>query len=190
MVAVTRTVTLADLDATLDDGRIYELLNGEIIVSTTPLWEHQLVSRMLNRLIDGWVVEHETGIALTVPIDIVLDGQNALQPDLISVGPDNPGRVRDGRFHGGPDLAVEIISSTSRGRDATLKPMRYALAGIREFWLADPDLRTISVFELDGDHYVGRAPDGDGVFESGVLTGLRLDPASVFAAVDGSIRSE
>ena len=68
--------------------------------------------------------------------------------------------------------------------------MRYALAGIREFWLADPDLRTIAVFDLDGDHYVDHALDADGVFESGVLTGLRLNPAAVFAAVDRVIRSE
>ncbi len=133
MVAVTRSATLADLDATPDDGWIYELLNGQIVVSAVPLWKHQVVSQMLNRLIDGWVVQHETGVALAAPVDVVLDGRNALQPDLIYVGPDNPGRVRDGRFHGAPDLAVEIISPTSRSRDATLKPMRYALAGIREF---------------------------------------------------------
>ena len=80
MVAVPRKATLADLDATPDDGRIYELLNGEIIVSATPGWQHQVVSQMLNRLIDGWVVQHETGIALASPVDVVLDGQNALQP--------------------------------------------------------------------------------------------------------------
>lgn len=190
MVAVSRTATLADLDATPDDGRIYELLNGEIIVSAAPTWKHQIVSQMLNRLIDGWVVQHEIGVALAAPVNVVLDGQNALQPDLIYVGPDYAGQVLNGRFHGSPDLAVEIISPTSRGRDATLKPMRYALAGIREFWLADPELRIIAVFELDCDHYVDRAADADGVFESGVLTGLRLEPAAVFAAVDRVIRSE
>lgn len=190
MVASTRTATLADLAATPDDGRIYELLNGEIVVSAAPSWKHQVVRQMLNRLIDGWVVQQETGIGLTAPVDIVLDEENALQPDLIYVGPDNPGRVRHGRFHGAPDLAVEIISPTSRNRDATIKAGRYALAGIREFWLADPELRTVAVFELDGDYYTECTPEADGGFVSGVLTGLRLDPASVFAAVDRQIRTE
>lgn len=190
MVTSARTATLADLDATPADGRIYELLNGEIVVSAAPTWKHQIVLQMLNRLIDGWVVQHEMGIALMAPVDIVLDAENALQSDLIYVGPDNPGRVRNGRFHGAPDLAVEIISPTSRNRDATVKSMRYALAGIREFWLADPDLRTIALFELGGTFYTERAPEADGVFVSGVLTGLRLDPATVFAAVDRAIRDE
>lgn len=190
MVAATRNATFADLDATANDGRIYELLNGEIVVSAAPTWMHQIVSQTLNRLIDGWVVQNEKGIALVAPVDIVFDRQNVLQPDLIYVGPNNPGRVVEGRFHGAPDLAVEIISPASRTRDATVKAMRYALAGIREFWLADPDLRTIAVFELDGDHYVERAPDVDGVFVSGVLPGLRLDPAGVFASVDQMVRQE
>ena len=135
-------------------------------------------------------VQHQTGIALTAPVDVVLNEENALQPDLIYVESVNPGRVRDGRFRGAPDLAVEIISPTSRTRDATLKAMRYALAGVREFWLADPDLRTIAVFELNGDQYVERLPGSEGVFDSGVLGGLRLDPATVFAAVDQAIREE
>ncbi|CAA9568038.1 MAG: hypothetical protein AVDCRST_MAG33-2242 [uncultured Thermomicrobiales bacterium] len=189
MVAQTRPATLEDLAATPDDGRIYELLNGEIVVSAAPTWKHQVVLQMLNRSIDGWVVQHGTGIALTAPVDIVLDAENVLQPDLLYVGPDNPGRVRNGRFHGAPDLAVEIISPTSRNRDATVKAMRYALAGIREFWLVDPDLRTIALFELDGTFYTERAPESDGVFVSGVLTGLRLDPASVFAAADRVIQN-
>lgn len=190
MVAETRPATLADLDATPDDGRIYELLDGEIIVSAAPTWKHQIVSQMLNRLVDGWVVRNETGIALTAPVDIVLNEVNALQPDLIYVGPDNPGRVLNGRFHGAPDLAVEIISPTSRSRDATVKAMRYARAGIREFWLVDPELRTITVFVLSGDLYVEREAEPDGSFVSTVLTGLRVEPTSVFAAVDRAITDE
>lgn len=189
MVVQTRSATLADLDATPDDGRTYELLNGEIVVSAAPTWKHQIVSRMLDRLIDGWVVENETGIALTAPVDIVLSETDALQPDLIYVSPDNPGRVLNGRFHGAPDLAVEIISPTSRSRDATVKAMRYARAGIREFWLADPDLRMIAVFVLTGDLYRERSPEPDGSFVSTVLSGLRVVPTTVFSAVDRAIRA-
>ena len=190
MVTQTRPATLADLDATPDDGRIYELLDGEIIVSAAPTWKHQIVSQALNRLIDGWSVQNDTGIALTAPVDVVLDDATDMQPDLLYVGPDNPGRVINGRFHGAPDLAVEIISPTSRNRDATVKAMRYARAGVREFWLADPELRTVAVFTLVGDLYVERDPEPDGSFVSTVLTGLRVEPAAVFAAVDRAIRAE
>jgi Uma2 family endonuclease len=187
MVARTQPATLADLDATPDDGQIYELLDGEIIVSAAPTWKHQIVSQMLNRLIDGWVVQNETGIALTAPVDIVLNEADALQPDLIYVGPDNSGQVLNGRFHGAPDLAVEIISPTSRSRDATVKSMRYAKAGIREFWLADPDLRTITVFVPRGDLYLEQAPEPDGTIVSTVLAGLRVDPVAVYRQIDRAI---
>ena len=190
MVIQSRPATLADLDKTPDDGRIYELLDGEIIVSAAPTWKHQIVSRMLDRLIDGGVVENDSGIALTAPVDVVLDDEIDLQPDLLYVGPDNSGRVRNGRFHGAPDLLVEVISPTSRNRDATVKPMRYARPGVRESWLVDPDLRTFVIFALAGDVYVEREAELDGSFVSGVLTGLRVEPEAVFAAVDRAIRDE
>ena len=187
MVAQTKPATLEDLAATPDDGRIYELLNGEIVVSAAPTFRHQLTLQVLNRSLDGWTRDRGVGTALMAPTDVVLDDGTALQPDLFILDDDNPGELVNGRFHGAPDLAVEIISPTSRSRDATVKAMRYARAGVREFWLADPDLRTLNLFILSDGIYSEIAPEADGSLHSIVLAGLRIDPAAVFEQVEQMI---
>lgn len=187
MVAQTKPATLEDLAATPDDGRIYELLNGEIIVSAAPTFRHQLVLQVLYQSLYGWTQEHDGGIAMIAPTDVVLNDANALQPDLFVLMDDNRGEIVNGKFNGVPDLAVEIISPTSRSRDATVKAMRYALAGVREFWLADPDLRTLNIFILADGVYAEVSPGPDRALHSVVLAGLRVDPASIFEQVEQSI---
>ncbi len=187
MIVQTKPATLEDLAATPDDGRIYELLNGEIVVSAAPTFRHQLVLQVLYQSLYGWTQEHDGAIAMIAPTDVVLNGANALQPDLFVLTDDNHGEIVNGQFNGVPDLAVEIISPTSRSRDATVKAMRYARAGVREFWLADPDLRTLNIFILSDGVYSEIAPGADDALHSVVLAGLRIDPVIVFEKVEQAI---
>lgn len=83
MIAQTRPATLEDLAATPDDGRIYELIDGEIVVSAPPTFRHQLVSQLMNGYLFDWVREHGMGLALAAPADVVLAQGNSLQPDLL-----------------------------------------------------------------------------------------------------------
>ena len=184
MVAQTRPATLADLDVTPDDGRIYELLDGEIIVSPAPTPRHQDTLQALNRLLDRWVMERDLGTVMFAPTDVVLDEKNALQPDLFYYSIDNPLHEVNGRLHGAPDLAVEVMSPSSRDRDAVVKAMRYALAGVREFWLVDPAPRTITIFVLHGDSYDEAGHQPDGSLPSDVLPGLSVDRTAIFRQVD------
>lgn len=188
MVTQTRPATLADLDATPDDGRIHEMIDGEIVVSAAPTFRHELVSQQMNSLLLDWNRGHRAGLVLTAPTDVVLAEGQVFQPDLLYIADDNPGEVIDGRFHGAPDIVVEIISPTSRSRDTIVKAMRYARFGVREFWLVDPDLRTMSAYDLVDGLSSERMADADGVLSSGVMAGLRIDPASLFAEVDRAIK--
>ena len=184
MVAQTRPATLADLDKTPDDGQIYELLNGKIVVSPAPTPRHQDTLQALNRLLDRWVIDHDLGTVMLAPTDVVLDEKNAIQPDLFFYSINNPLHEVNGRLHGAPDLAVEIMSPGSRDRDAVIKAMRYARAGVREFWLVDPGFRTITIFVLKGDSYDELIPQPDGSLASDVLLGLRIDRTEIFRQVD------
>lgn len=184
MVAQTRPATLEDLAATPDDGRTYELIDGEIVVSAAPTFRHQFVSQLMNAHLFDWFREHAIGLVAAAPLDVVLATGQTLQPDLLYIADDNPGEIVDGRFHGAPDLVVEIVSPTSRSRDSIVKPMRYARFGVREFWLIDPDHRSISAYDLDDDLFTERLADADGLLSSGVMVGLRVDPEALFAEVD------
>ncbi len=184
MVAQTHPATLENLAATPDDGRTHELIDGEIVVSAARTFGHQLVSQLMNGHLFDWVREHGTGLALAAPTDVVLDNIQVLQPDLLYIADDNRGEIVDGRFHGAPDLVVEIVSPTSRSRDSIVKPMRYARFGVREFWLVDPDHRSITAYDLVDGLYTERLADTDGSLASGVMGGLRVEPEALFAEVD------
>lgn len=184
MVASIRRFTIHDLDAMPEDGNRYELLNGVITMAAAPTWKHQLVSRAIFRLIDRWVEEHSLGDTLFAPVDVVLDDENVLQPDIIFIDEAHLPSVRGGRVYGAPQLIVEVLSPTSRNRDSVEKPMHYALAGAAEYWLVDPQLETISVFTLIDSLYVERPRGEDALIHSAVLSGLVINPPDIFTAVD------
>lgn len=183
MVAPPRRATLADLANTPDDGRRYELIDGELIVSAAPSWQHQAVVNELQFLLNVWTREHRLGAVRAAPVDVVLDdaAPTAVQPDIVYASRSLLGSVRDGRFYGSPDLVVEVLSPTSRTYDTVRKLFVYARAGVPEYWIANPEARTIDIHTLQGGEYVTPAPDSDGRIASTVLPGLIIDPITIFA---------
>lgn len=188
MVANAHQATIADLDAIPDDGHRYELLNGVITMTAAPTWKHQLVARGVFRLIDQWVSERGIGDTMFPPVDVVLDGRHVVQPDILYLDDEHLANVHGNRVDCAPQLVVEVISPTSRSRDAVEKPMRYAQAGASEYWLIDPQLETAALFTLLETVYVERAANDDWTLASVVLPGLTLDHVAMFAAVDDRMR--
>lgn len=182
MVATPPRAMLADLDDTPDDGRRYEIISGQIVVSESPGWEHQVVSGHVLRLTDGWVERHDLGEVVPGPVAIVLDEANVVLPDIVYAATANLANIGEGRYHGAPDLIVEVISPTSRTHDAVTKMFRYASCGVPEYWLVDPTTRTIQILSLVDGIYVPPKADDQGHFASVVLPGLTVDPTAIFPA--------
>ena len=183
MVATPQRATLADLDATPDDGQRYELIDGEIVMAAAPSGQHQLILRAIFRLLDAWVEERQLGDVLFAPFDVVLDESTVVEPDIAFFATANPVELRDGRFYGVPDLAVEVISPTNRDHDEVTKMFRYAGAGIPEYWLIDPIARTWRILSLTDERiYKPITPGGDGHLASVALSDLTIDPTTIFAA--------
>ena len=86
------------------------------------------------------------------PVDVQLDkdDKTVVQPDvLILCKPEM--LIRNGRVFGAPDFIVEILSKSTRRKDLTLKLHKYANAGVREYWIIDPDSLLIVVYDLEND---------------------------------------
>lgn len=150
-------MTLADLDELPDDGRRYELIDGVLVVSPSPSWLHQRgVGRLAMLMMAACPVELEVFVA-TLDVDIAADTR--LQPDLLVVRKD---RLGERRLAGLPELAVEVLSPSTRRFDLVLKRSRYEAAGCPGYWVVDPDAASITAWELVEDRYVevGRA-EGD-----------------------------
>lgn len=177
-----RKVTYAELATWPEDGRRYELYDGEVFELPAPLPRHQLAMLELLDRVRLHVKAHG-GLAIVSPIDIVFDETNVLQPDIVvftaarrwHVKLDEPIRVP-------PDVAVEVISPSTARDDRGRKRLWYERFGVAEYWVFDPVDERIEVHTLEQGSYVLTASAGRGeVFASSVLTGFEC-------AIDSLVR--
>jgi Uma2 family endonuclease len=146
----TRPFTVTDLEGMPDDGRRYELIDGELLVSPAPGWPHQeAVIALCILLRQACPADLRVIVA---PFAVRPDAFNEVQPDVLVA------RYADLTLQNlprAPLLAVEVISPTSRLRDASLKKAFYARLGAVSFWLVDPvpDKPSLTLFELDSGAY-------------------------------------
>src|SRR5438445_12603006 len=136
-----------------NDGRRYEILDGELEVSPAPAPKHQAVSRNLLWIVHGHVQERGLGSVYYAPIDVILADTSIVQPDLVFIAAARESIVSGRGIEGAPDLAVEILSPRSVRRDRVAQAALYARYGIRHYWLADPDARVHEGYEPDGADY-------------------------------------
>ena len=136
-----------------DDGRRYEILDGELEVSPAPAPKHRAVSGNLFAILHAHVQERGLGSVYYAPIDVILADTSIVQPDLVFIAVGRESIVSHRGIEGPPDLAVEILSPWSVRRDRVAKAALYARYGIRHYWLVDPDARVLEVYEVDGAEY-------------------------------------
>ncbi|WGX95667.1 Uma2 family endonuclease [Nocardioides sp. L-11A] len=135
--------TRADLDRMPDDGRRYELLEGEIIVNASPSFDHQ---RMSGGLFYQLRTVCPPGlIVLSAPFDVQVEELSVVVPDLIVVERDRP---EQRGLTGAPLLVVEILSPSTRGQDQVRKKRIYERAGVPSYWILDPEVPSLTAWEL------------------------------------------
>jgi len=105
-------LTYEDYRALPEDGRRYELLEGEIQISPSPSTRHQRISRNLEVLLHLHVQQHGLGEILDAPVDVILDRGTVAQPDLLFVSTPRLAIISERGIEGPPDLAVEILSES------------------------------------------------------------------------------
>lgn len=143
--------TYAEFARLPDDGKRYEIIAGDLVVSPTPHYRHQLASVRIIGIFEKFTREHGIG-QLYGPVDVLLSGTDYLVPDLVFLKHERRGEILSDRgFEGPPDLAIEIVSSSSSFRDRGVKRERYALFGVPLYWVVDIELRQIEVYRLADD---------------------------------------
>ncbi|HEV2844812.1 MAG TPA: Uma2 family endonuclease, partial [Thermoanaerobaculia bacterium] len=128
--------------------------------------------------------EHPLGLILYAPVDVVLSLHDVAQPDLVFISQERLRVFTEKNIQGAPDLAIEILSKSTRQQDEGIKLERYGRLGVREYWIFDPDRNTARVFRREG----GRlqlaaelsAKAGD-ILTSRLFPGLEIALAEVFA---------
>lgn len=141
-------LTRAERDALPDDGRRHELIDGALIVTPTPSPRHQgAVARLLILLTEACLPALRV---LTAPLDVVLAPDTVVEPDVLVARRD---AFTERDLPGSPLLAVEVLSPTTRHLDLQLKRARYEAAGCPSYWVVDPDVPALTVWQLKDGRY-------------------------------------
>jgi Uma2 family endonuclease len=178
------TWTYEDLFSLPDDGTRYEIIEGELYEMPAPNSAHaRAVIRLAYALFP--ILVRLGGELLTAPLDVFFAGANPVQPDLVGILPDGPARVVKRGVEGPPDLLIEVLSPSNRDHDELTKRALYGLAGVREYWIVDPEAETVEIFTLDRDalHTVTVASGGD-TLVSPLVGSLSITVESLFPTID------
>ena len=166
----------------LPDDKRYELIDGEFFeMAPAPVPAHQRTLLSLARLLADWVDQQGTGEVLVAPLDVILSENDTYQPDIVVVADARRGIITHRACEGAPDLVVEILSYSTSQRDLGIKRERYALFGVREYWVVDPTARSLEVLTLRGGEYGSLgAHTGEHSPATEVLAGLVFPISSIF----------
>lgn len=170
-----RPLTQADLEALPDDGHRYELVDGSLIVTPSPVPRHQ---RLVVGLIMQLKLQCPEGFSLLVaPLDVVLSTHTVLQPDVLVARETD---LTEANLPTAPVLAVEVLSPSTRHIDLGLKRAVYAEAGCPSYWVVDPDGPRLTAWELADGRYVEVANvSGDESFQATNPFPVRIVPSDL-----------
>lgn len=144
-----KSYTIADIYA-MADGEHAELIDGQIYAMSPPSFTHQKISRELFFHIVSYIKKNGGNCeVLAAPFAVFLnnDEKNYLEPDISVIC--DTSKLDEQGCHGAPDWIIEIVSPSSRSRDYMKKMLKYGTAGVREYWIVDPEKRQVTVYGFE-----------------------------------------
>jgi Uma2 family endonuclease len=177
--------TIYDLESyPMEEGKRYEIVEGELLVSSQPHWNHQETCNNIAFELTAWSRTQATGRGVPAP-GVIFDPQNAVASDVVWVSTERLEHVLgdDGKLHDAPDLVVEVLSpgpaNTRRDREAKLR--LYSVRGVREYWIADWNEKRLQVYRYDAGalKLVATLLEGDEL-ESPLLPGFKVMVGRLF----------
>jgi Uma2 family endonuclease len=143
MATEARRWTVEMLRQLPDDGNRHEIIDGELLVSAAPSWDHGAVVADLHLLIGPYVLQHHIGYTRIAPQEVELGDATLVEPDLFVVPLVNGRRPRTWEETRTLLLAVEVLSPSSAHWDRVVKRALYQSQGVAEYWIVDIDARVV-----------------------------------------------
>ncbi|MDR2608684.1 MAG: Uma2 family endonuclease [Treponema sp.] len=188
----TSRYTYADYSAWETDKR-YEIINGEAYMMSAPSVNHQIVSGELFGQFWNFLKGKPCQV-FAAPFDVRLfprddeSDDTVVQPDLLVIC--DASKIADGKAcRGAPDMVIEILSPSNTEIPLLRKFTKFLKAGVREYWIIDPETKNIQVHILErGDdeppeHYISRVYSNAEALAVSILPGLRIGFKSIWDAI-------
>ncbi|MFS0647343.1 type II toxin-antitoxin system prevent-host-death family antitoxin [Siminovitchia sp. 179-K 8D1 HS] len=144
------------LDLVEKSEQRYELIDGSLYNLASPTYAHQHAVHELHGIFYTWF-KGKNCTPLTSPFDIKLvkseDNICVVQPDIMVIC-DKEKIDEKGKYQGVPTLVVEVLSPSTKRKDLITKLELYLVCGVKEYWIVDPQNRTVTVYKLDGQDIV------------------------------------
>ncbi|WP_413166505.1 Uma2 family endonuclease [Capilliphycus salinus ALCB114379] len=144
--------TIADLELFPEDGKRYEIIDGELFVTRAPHWEHQEVAGNVYAQLKAWSRQTGLGRAAIAP-GIIFSATDSVIPDVVWA---SHRRLQDcldesGHLTDAPELVVEVLSKSKkdRQRDLELKLKVYSVQGVQEYWICDYQKQEVKVYRRE-----------------------------------------
>ena len=160
----------------LDEDDLRELIDGELVEVEVPNLPHERIVASLIVFLGVWARDHGATVVAS-GYKVRISKKRGVMPDVqvFRQGNDVSVDQHTGLERGRPDLAVEVLSPSSHRYDRVTKLAWYASIGVPEYWLVDPEARTLERLVLDGEHYViADALENADVFRPASFEGLAI----------------
>lgn len=172
-----RIYTTEDIYA-LPEGKRAELIDGQLYMMAPPNRKHQAIARELFSSIDSYIKSKSGSCEpYFAPFAVFLneDNRNYVEPDISVIC--DKSKLTDKGCSGAPDWIVEIVSPGSRRMDYFTKLFKYRTAGVREYWIVDPEKNRITVYNFESED------TGDYTFADSVKAGIYDDLSIDFSKI-------
>jgi Uma2 family endonuclease len=164
-----------------EDGNQYELFDGELVMTASPIARHQEIVGKLHVLLQQHVQSNSLGKVYVAPLDTIMDEFTIVQPDLLFVSRERVAEIVKERIEGAPDLVVEVLSPGTFHKDLRRKMRVYSQFGVREYWIVDPEEETIELHQRVGEKLqLARKFASGETFQTALLPGFEMQVRSVF----------
>jgi Uma2 family endonuclease len=160
-----------------DEDTYAEWVDGKVEFMSPASTPHQRALLFLARLFAEWLERHEAGEVLVAPFPMRLrDIRRGREPDILVLFKDTASRLQRNYLDGSADLVVEIVSPESVQRDWQDKYAEYEAAGVREYWIIDPDPRRANFFvHGDAGRFEPATPNEEGRYDCRAVPGFWIN---------------
>ena len=150
-LAQEKLYTIDDIYA-LPDGERAELIDGELYMMTPPGTTHQRIASFLHWAIRNYIQEQNGDCEIfPAPFAVFLnnDEHTYVEPDISVIC--DKSKLDEKGCNGAPDWVIEIVSPSSKRMDYFIKLSKYQNAGVREYWIIDPDKNNVFVYDFENE---------------------------------------